>query len=125
MSRAYNTRISERANRSLSKREAQVRTQKCILAVIIFVIVTIGVLFGTGIHVFAGDDEVQTFHKYYQSICIEEGDTLWDIAGEYVKDTEITRREYIDEVCKLNGIYEDEIHAGEHIVVVYYSKEVK
>lgn len=125
MRRAYNSNISERANRSLSRREAQVRAQKAIIAIAIIFIIVVGILLGTGIHVFADDGETQTLHKYYKSICIEEGDTLWDIAGEYVQNTELSRQEYIDEVCRINGIYEDEIHAGDFIVVMYYSVELK
>ena len=125
MRRAYNTKISERANRSLSKREAQVRMQKSLIAVVIMLVVFIGIIFGTGIHVFAGSGAQKTLHKYYESIRIEEGDTLWDIAGEYIKDTNINRQEYVDEVCELNGIYQDEIHAGDYIVVIYYSTQIK
>ena len=72
--------------------------------------------------VFAGDNGTPTLSKYYKSICIEAGDTLWDIAGEYVKDVDVSRQEYIDEVCELNGICADEIYAGEYIVVVYYGE---
>lgn len=123
MRRVYNSNISERANESLSRREAQVRTQKCFIAISIIIIIILGVLFGSSMQVFAGDNKTSTLYKYYKSICIEEGDTLWDIAGEYVQNTHITRQEYIDEVCVLNGIDADEIYAGDYIVVVYYEVE--
>lgn len=123
MRRVYNSNISERANRSLNRREAQVRAQKCVIAITIFVIIAVGVLFGTTMQVFAGDHAAPTLHKYYTSRCIEAGDTLWDIAGEYVQDAGRSRQEYIDEVCALNGICADEIYAGEYIVVMYYGVE--
>ena len=123
MRRAYNYNISERANESLSRREAQVRAQKCCIAITIIFIIALGILFGTSIHVFASDNSQQTLHKYYKTICVESGDTLWDIAGEYVQNTRISRQEYIEELCKINGICEDEIYAGEYIVVVYYDVE--
>lgn len=95
----------------------------CFIAVAIVVIVALGVLFGTSIQVFARDNGAPTLHKYYTSICIEEGDTLWDIAGEYVQNIGMSRQAYIDEVCKLNGICADEIYAGDYIVVMYYGVE--
>ena len=122
MRRTYNINISERANRNLARREAQVRAQKwCIALTIVFVII-VGVLFGISVQVFAEED-TPTVSKYYKSICVEAGDTLWDIAEEYVKDVEVSRQAYIDEVCQLNGICEDEIYAGEYIVVAYYVVE--
>ena len=47
-------------------------------------------------------------------------DSIWDIAGEYVEGTGVSRQEYIQEVCELNGLEADEIVAGEYIVVAYY-----
>ena len=120
MRRAYNSNISERANRSLARREAEVRVQKiCIMLTVVFVIV-VGVLLGTSVQVFAGKEEQTVIHKYYKTICVEAGDTLWDIAGEYVEGTDVSRQAYIEEVCRLNGLVADEIQAGEHIVVAYY-----
>lgn len=120
MKRAYNINISERANRRLERREAQVYAQKwCIALTIVFVII-VGILFGTSIQVFSGDEDIPTLNKYYKSICVEAGDTLWDIASEHVKDVDVSHQEYIDEVCALNGICADEIVAGEYIVIIYF-----
>ena len=66
----------------------------------------------------------ETSYKYYTNIRIESGDTLWDIAGEYVTDEYNDRNEYMNEVCTINHISADEIHAGQYIVVPYYSAEV-
>lgn len=118
MRRTYNTKISERANRSLSRRETQVRIQKCFIAIFIILVISLGILLGTGIHVFAGNNETQMPQKYYKSICVEAGDTLWDIAGEYADALRMSRKEYVDEVRRLNGIDADEIHAGEYIVII-------
>lgn len=123
MRRTYNSNISERANICLEKREAQVRRQKCVIVIVVFVMIVFGILFGSSIHVFAGESQTQTLHTYYTSIRIEAGDTLWDIAGEYVENSKMSRQEYIDEVCALNGICADEIYAGDYIVVMYYGVE--
>ncbi len=66
----------------------------------------------------------ETTYKYYTSIRIESGDTLWDIANEYVSDEYADKNEYMNEVCEINHISADEIHAGQYIVVPYYSADV-
>ena len=125
MRRIYNDKISERANNSLEKRAAVVRSQKRMIALVVIAVIFFGILLGTGISALASNDKSTAQYKYYKSICIEEGDTLWDIAGEYTEGTGMDRDEYIQEICDLNGIYSEEIHAGDYIIVSYYSDELK
>lgn len=124
--RKYNNRISERANESLRKREAVVRTQKNILAIAILIFVSLGILLGTSMNALASSKaDIASYNKYYKSIRIEAGDTLWTIADEYIADLNIDKQEYIAEICSLNDICEDEIHAGDYVVVAYYSQDMK
>ena len=123
MRRVYNYNISERANRSLARREAQVQAQKWCIALTLLFMLMVGVMWCTSIQVFEGGEEPVVVHKHYKTICVEAGDTLWDIAGEYVQGTGVGRKEYIEELCRLNGIQADEIYAGEYIVVTYYEVE--
>jgi cell division protein YceG involved in septum cleavage len=125
MRRVYNDKISERANNSIEKRAAVVRSQKRMIALIVIAIIFFGILLGTGINALASNDKPSGQYKYYKSICIEEGDTLWDIAGDYVEGTDVDRHEYIQEICNLNCIYAEEIHAGDYIIISYYSDELK
>ena len=90
MRRAYNSNISERANRSLARREAEVRAQKCCIALTIVFVVLVGIMWCTSLQIFEGEDELVVMNKYYKTICVEAGDTLWDIAGEYVSDNTLT-----------------------------------
>jgi cell division protein YceG involved in septum cleavage len=64
-------------------------------------------------------------YKYYTSIQIAEGDTLWSIADSYCSDGYETRDDFIQEVKELNHIDEDSIHAGNYLTVPYYSSEQK
>ena len=64
-------------------------------------------------------------YKYYTSITIESGETLWDIAGEFISDDFTSVQDYIKEVKHINHITEDEIYAGEELIVPYYSAEYK
>ena len=124
--RKYNHNISEKANETLRKREAVVRRQRSIIAIVIIVIVSLGILLGTGMNVLASAKaDPAAYNKYYKTVRVEYGDTLWTIADEYIMDLNIDKTEYIAEICALNNLNADEIQAGEYIVVSYYSKEVK
>ena len=124
--RKYNNRISEKANISLRKREVVVRRQKKLLAIAILVFVSLGILLGTTISAQASSEaDVASYNKYYTSVRIEAGDTLWTIADEYIEDLNIDKQEYINEICTINNICEDEIHAGDYVVVAYYSQDMK
>lgn len=124
--RMYNHKISKKANESLKKREAVVRRQKVFFALVLIVFVSLGILFGTSVNTLASSKaDVASYNKYYKSVQIEYGDTLWNIADEYIDNFNISKAEYIDEICQLNNISEDEIHAGDYIVIPYYSDEIK
>ena len=73
----------------------------------------------------AGVSEGADFYKYYTSVMIEPGDTLTALALEYNEPRVKSDIEYIDEVCKINGIDEDNITCGKTLVLPYYSKEAK
>jgi len=63
--------------------------------------------------------------KYFKSIEIEAGDSLWSIAETYMSEEYDNITEYIDELKSMNGLTEDTIHEGRCLVVAYYSDEIK
>ncbi|MCM1235720.1 MAG: LysM peptidoglycan-binding domain-containing protein [Ruminococcus flavefaciens] len=73
----------------------------------------------------AKDDSSQTTSKYYKSITISNGETLWSIAKDYM-DVEhyASVNDYIKEVKKLNSLTSDSISYGANIIVPYYSYEL-
>lgn len=60
-------------------------------------------------------------YKYYTSISVEKGNTLWNIASEYITEEYDSIEEYILEVKQLNHLTGDGIYAGEFLVIPYYS----
>ena len=59
--------------------------------------------------------------KYYTCIGIKAGDSLWNIADEYMTDEYVSKQEYIDEVVSINKLDdESSITAGCNLVVPYY-----
>lgn len=59
--------------------------------------------------------------KYFTSIEIEQGDTLWEIALHYMSDEYPSAEAYIDEVMSLNSLHDDRICAGQFLMVPYYA----
>jgi cell division protein YceG involved in septum cleavage len=60
--------------------------------------------------------------KYYKSVTIESGDTLWSIAEQDMTPGWDDIRDYIAEVEQINSLDGDSIHAGNSIIVPYYLK---
>ena len=60
--------------------------------------------------------------KYYKSVTIMPGDTLWSIAEEYMDPMQYKdARDYIRELRQINSIGSDSINSGCYIVVACYS----
>lgn len=70
----------------------------------------------------ASDLSAKTYCKYYESIMIEEGDTLWSFANEYSDNLHYdTIFDYMEEVCFINHLNSsDSLVAGNYIVLPYY-----
>lgn len=71
-----------------------------------------------------GNQKQDMQYKYYTSITIEYGDSLWTIAQKYCNDKEKLPL-YVQELKEINGLSEETIHAGNNLVVYYYSNEYK
>jgi len=59
-------------------------------------------------------------NRYYTSVQIKKGDSLWDIARAYCPESDYSVSEYVDELKRMNGLSGDRIHSGEYITVVYF-----
>lgn len=61
--------------------------------------------------------------KYYTSVTVESGETLWDIADEYIDYAHYkNRNSYITEVQSINHLDDNcSITAGQTLILPYYS----
>lgn len=64
-------------------------------------------------------------YKYYTSIQVEPGSSLWDIAEKYASSEYESLEAYIQEVRQINHLDEDTIYAGSYLCIPYYSSEYK
>lgn len=62
----------------------------------------------------------QNSYKYYTSIAIGNGDTLWSIASEHMTPEYDKIEDYIQEIRSLNHLYGDGICAGEYLTIPRY-----
>ena len=62
-------------------------------------------------------------YKYYTSIIVKAGDSMTTIADKYISAQYGSTDDYISEVAAINHLSDNEIHAGEHIIVPYYTAE--
>ncbi len=118
-----NTDYTAKALRNRQKRKRQVRYHTITLILSLFILITISFLFAS-FSTEANDLEHQPSYKYYKSVEITKGDTLWSIANdnfdsEHYKDL----HEYVTEVKKLNTLSSDDIVAGNFVIVPYYAPE--
>ena len=99
---------------------------------IIVIIITICIILGSAVTFGSFFSKAEDNHKdslpvykYYTSIEIVSGDTLWDIATEYISDEYTTINHYIDEVKNINSLATDDIYEGQFLTVPYYSSVFK
>ena len=117
--------MGEREQRRYSRilRLRRERIRKCItLAVAVFAafcIVLVCVISYNSISSNANDG-----FKYYTSVIVEAGESLWDIADDYIDGHYDSRSSYIAEVRSINHLDENgTVMAGQTLIVPYYSSE--
>ncbi|WWR14568.1 LysM peptidoglycan-binding domain-containing protein [Lachnospiraceae bacterium JLR.KK008] len=62
-------------------------------------------------------------YKYYASISVQEGDTLWAIAERYMGTHYECIEDYVKEICQINALENEQIRAGTYLIVPYYVTE--
>ena len=117
--------IQERNERAKMKKRKQVAKRKMFFLLVAIFVITIGsVTFGSIFSTAKNPASDVPQYKYYKSIEIQQGDSLWSIAEEYCTDAYEDTREYVDELKQLNSLTSDTIHAGQHLLVAYYDTEI-
>ena len=111
--------------RAALKREARQKQVHRNIALLVFSIVLILflVLFITSISTQASDREHMPSYKYFRSIQISSGDTLWSIAEENMDTHYKHTSDYVAEVKRMNSLDTDKIVAGSYLIIPYYSTE--
>ena len=67
----------------------------------------------------------EVLYKYYTSVRIEPGDTLWEIASETMTSEYDSVPEYVEVLKRMNNLTSDEIQAGQNLIIAYNDTEYK
>lgn len=92
---------------------------------ILFAAILLFIILGSSIHILANGSDNCPFNKYYTSIQVEDGDTLWSIADKYIGENSVDKESYVNDICRMNNLTDGQIHSGEYIIVAYYSHDIK
>ena len=60
--------------------------------------------------------------KYYKTITVQKGDSLWSIAKEYKSGDYRTVQDYVNELKSMNNLGSDQINAGNKLVIAYFTE---
>ena len=115
------------------KKAARMRTRKVrILRTALAAFIFFSVVFGLGgIASRAKSKDVPTAYKYYDTITVAYEENLLDIVQRYDdRNFYRTQNDYLEELCRINNLDYDKssypvVTPGTHLVVPYYSTELK
>lgn len=106
--------------RELSKAEIIVRNRKIMLVTAVAISVILSFIFFSSISQADNSREVYTYYTSYE---IQSGDTLWSIADKYMNTEDSDKAEFISTVKKNNHMLDDDIKAGDRLIIEYKSYE--
>lgn len=119
----YRSERELRSYRKKLKREKQIR-RNLILGIAGAIMLMLFAVSFYSITSLAQEEQLEVSYKYFTSIQIERGDSLWSIAEEYGDEVHYeSYEEYITEVKSINHLKDDEIVAGQYLIIPYYSYE--
>ncbi|MBO5056850.1 MAG: LysM peptidoglycan-binding domain-containing protein [Lachnospiraceae bacterium] len=119
-----NNQISERRirNNRIKRRREMRRNIIMSLLTIILIAGISTVFFSVKAKAQSAPEDIS--YKYYKSITIEAGNTIWDFANQYAdKEFYDSFDSYIEEVIQINHLQDENIIAGQNIIIPYYSRE--
>lgn len=105
------------------RRRVAVLKRRILISMMSLTLLIMGVLIGSNLLDSSRSEAENSkeIYKYYTSIQVESGDTLWSIADKYVTSEYSDRNTYMKELVALNNLSDTTIHAGQYLTVSYYS----
>ena len=70
----------------------------------------------------AEEAQLPELKRYYTSVQLHKGDSLWDLAEQYRVGSGYSRTEDVEELKRMNGLKSEQIHSGEYLTVVYFAE---
>ena len=114
----------ERSRRYRIRRRRQLQ-RRCLMGVFTLLLILVLAVSYSALRSQARAEDDGERYKYYTSIEIGYGETLWEIAETYAGPEYASLESYIYEVMEINHLKEEKITAGEYLIVPYFSGEWK
>ncbi len=109
--------------RNKRRRQQELKRNLMMGIITCILIVSLSIAFGS-ILVHAQSGDAEQSYKYYTSIEVQHGETMWSIARNNLDpDHYIDIQTYIQEVVQINNLTDDQIVAGQYLIIPYYSSE--
>lgn len=106
--------------REYTRAQRIVRNRKIMLFILILAtVIFAGILFTNR----ASAENSREVYTYYTSYEIQPGDSLWTIADHFAGPDFTTKEDFISNTKQLNHMLDDEIIAGNYLVIKYSSYE--
>lgn len=107
-------------SRKNKKSRANAKFARFFTALIVISVIVCVILFANKNQAQAVEDaNAVPLKKYYKTITIQPGDTLWSIADEY-KMASSSTKEYVEELMLMNDLHNDNITSGQKLLVTYF-----
>ena len=68
----------------------------------------------------ASASQEKTYREVYCSIEVNQGDSLYKIADQYKRDSNVSRRQYVNKVIEINHLTSQNIRSGMSLVIPTY-----
>lgn len=106
----------------MNRRIVQRKLRNLMIAFLMILAFCSGFFGHTLLNAHAEEEFVKPLNRYYTSIQLQQGDNLWDIAGQYLEGSGYSKKEYVEELKRMNGLQSEKIHSGEYLTVVYFAE---
>jgi len=103
-----------------SKAEIIVRNRKIALALLIGLCLLVGFIAFSNKAAAENSREVYTYYTSYE---IQPGDTLWTIADQFTGPDFTDKDDFIEDIKYTNHMLDDDLIAGNYLVIKYSSYE--
>lgn len=106
----------------MNRRIVRRRIRNLTIAILMILAFCSGFFGHTLLNAHAEEQYVKPLNRYYTSIQLEQGDSLWNIAGRYLEGSGYSRKEYVEELKRMNGLQDERIHSGSYLTIVYFAE---
>ena len=108
--------------RNRRQRQRQLKRRLAFSAAVLLAVLS---LTGGSFAVKAQNTSAGPLYKYYTSIRVGKGDSLWSIADRHADGYFESKQDFLQEVIQINHLLDSDIRQGDYLIIPYYSSEFK